>query len=197
MAKASRSELIARAQLLLPTRRAESTIPGRSDDLEEILLRVLSELAVDAKTDDTIRRQLTKTVSFTLTAQSDFSSTHATVIDLLPEAWETVELYVAGIAAPASYCRDYRTWALGTPRAGIARWYVGEGKIQVRAATSALTASKVCTIHDAIYIPVVSETDPTTNNTLDENLEDEVVSRIVAAQLARLGVSPAPAQGAA
>lgn len=193
MANASRSELIARAQLLLPPRRADSVIPARSDNLEEILLRVLSEIAVDAKTNDDLRRQLTKSYSFSLNSSSYIATTDSAFADILPEAWETAELYVSGITAPASYCRDYRTFALGTPRAGIARWIVTEGRLQVRAASSALTASKACTLRDALYIPTVLEATPA-SNTLSENLEDEIVSRMVAAQLARLG---APAQGAA
>lgn len=169
-------------------------IPGRSDDLEEHLLRVLSELAVRAKHNDDLRRQLTKTYSFSLNSSSYIATSDAALVDILPEAWETAELYVAGITAPASYCRDYRTFALGTPRAGIARWIVTEGRLQVRAASSALTASKACTLRDALFIPTVIEATPA-SNTLPENLEDEIVSMIVDAQLKKIAGAGAGAQG--
>jgi len=187
---ATRSELIARAQLLLPPRRAESTIPARSDDLEEHLLRALYGLALRAKTDDEVRRQMTKTASFTLDADSTIVTTNAAFEDILPEAWDGAELYVTGFTAPASYCRDYRTFSLGTPRAGIARWFVGEGRLQVRGANSSLTASKACTLRDAIFVPTVSEATPA-SNTLPVDLEDDIVGMIVAAQLEKLAAAGA------
>lgn len=165
-------------------------IPARSDDLEEHLLRALSELAVQAKTNDELRRQLTTTASFTLGAGSTIATSDALLAAILPEAWETAELYVTGFTAPASYCRDYRTFALGTPRAGIVRWHVGEGLLQARASSSSLTASKACTLRDALFIPTVSEATPA-SNTLPVDLEDDIVGMIVAAQLEKLAAAGA------
>lgn len=193
---ATRSELIARATMLLPPRRSESQIPARPDDMEESLLRQLRELALRAMDDDEIRRQLTKTTTFSLSSTSDAALSTSGLVDLLPEAYSQAKLYVAGIAEPASYHRDYYTFATGTPRTGLPRWFVGESKLFVRASAPALSASKVVTVRDAIFVPTVSETNPSTN-TLPTTLEDDLVSMLVAAQLAKIQSGVQGVQGGA
>lgn len=179
---ATRSELIYRAELQLPPRRADSAIPGRTDSLEETLLVVLDELPLVARVDDDVRRQLTKSVAFSLSAGSDIALTDAAFSTLCHETLDAAELYVAGIAEPASYYRDFFSFQLGTPKPGIARWCITESKIYVRAASSNLTASKACTLRDAIFTPTVSETNPATN-TLPVGLEERVVQMMVARHL--------------
>lgn len=193
----TRSELLARCELLLPPRRAESTIPGRSDSLEEQLLVVLTEdLGALALVDESVRRLMTTTTTFTLGAQSTILLSSPEFDDLDIEALHTAELYVTGIRGPASYTGDVFMLETGTPKPGIARWTISEGKVLVRASTAAATASKVCTLRDALITPYVDEADAN-QNTLHPLLEERVVNMVVARHLDALAAGAGAQAGGA
>lgn len=191
----TRDQLIARAQMHLPPKRAELAIPGRVDDMEDTLILACRMLAEKAMEDDGIRRWLTK--SFTLTALSStgkLALTDSSLATVLIKSIHEGSLIVAGYTDPCDYYADNTDMVQGAVHPDVPRFNVSNGYLNVYTTNTAKpVASKVCTLSNVVFIPFVGQTTPS-DTTLPVELEEDLVMLMVAAQQARLGAG-APQSG--
>lgn len=181
----------------LPPKRAELAIPGRVDDMEDILIFCCRMLAEKAMTDDGIRRQLTK--SFTLTAldsqtPAKLALTDSSLGTVLVKSIHEGSLVIEGYTEPCDYYDDNNDMVQGLVHPDIPRFNVSNGYLNVyTTSTTRPVQGKTSTLSNVVFVPFVGETTPS-QTTLPVELEEDLVMLMVAAQIVRLQ-EPGPANG--
>lgn len=185
MANIVKSELIYRVQEQLATRRAESTIPARTDDLESMIGTVCRKFAEAFLRDPAKKWQMTKDYSFTFAADGTYDLTNASLDLLLESVDENCKLTVSSYDEDLDWTKDIVYLTKGEPYIGIPRWTVNANIIvtQTRTGDAAIDNTTTATLRGAVMVPTIS--DSAVSTTLPQRLEDEFVDFFVAMQLLR------------
>lgn len=171
----------------LQTRRSDSTIPARIDDLEGLINKAKEMLCAKATMNARIRKNLTKLFDpVALDADGKFE-----LITQLPDIYiEGIEygsqILLAGDYQPCDYYPNYIDFKRGTPRPDIPRFTVLNGNLYIRTANDEDLTGIEVTIN-SIFTPTI--TDDANDCTLHPALEEEFFDIVANEQLARAGVS--------
>lgn len=182
MANITKQELVDRVTQLLATRRSESFIPARPDDLDSMIGSVCHKFSEEFLKDPAKRRQMTKDYSFTFASDGTYDLT-ANADDLLIESVdENCKLTADSYEQDLDWTPDIVYLTKGEPYIGIPRWTVNANILvtQTRTGDTAIDNTTAGTLRGAVFVPVIG--DAAVNTTLPVRLEDEFVDFFVAMQ---------------
>jgi hypothetical protein len=177
----SKAELIIEVKRQLQTRRSDSAIPAREDDIEGLIKDAVEILCERAVGDARLRRELT--ADFTVPLDGDLEADLSTEVPTLYEEGLDIaaRIVVEDYSEPADYFEDVRDFRNGTPRRDIPRVHISRGTLMVRVGGDSSPTS--VEIEGAIFRPTIADAGAST--TLPVTLESDFIDIIVNEQLKR------------